>query len=425
MHLDAATFALLRLTLIDNVGPATISRLLARAGSPEAALHLSAAEIDATRPKGARGGASGESIVGGIRESQARAEDEVARADKHRVRLVGIHDPAYPALLKEIPDAPPILYYKGALDAVSGPSSGFGVGIVGSRSCTTYGLEQTTRFAGALARSGLIIISGGARGIDTAAHRAALMHKGRTIAVMGCGLGHTYPPENQELFDRICEPVREGAAGDDVGSAPGAIVSELPIDTPPDSRNFPRRNRIISGLSLGVLVIEAARKSGALITAKIAAEEHGREVCVVPGRVDSPSSEGSNDLLKSGGAAFVTEPGDVIAMLESAARHQHAGTHEARFQPLVTADESLFGSAPNTRAAARSSDRAEPGAARPISIGNPEQMKILEALDRERTADELADAIGIDIVKLRSQLTLLEIAGRIRRTGSRFERTRS
>ena len=419
MPIDPPTLALLRLTLIENVGPATIARLLARAGSPEAALQLSAAEIDAARPKGSRGGASGSSIAAGIRESQSRADDELARADKLNIRLIGIHDPAYPVLLREIPDAPPILYYKGSLDAVGGSTPGFGVGIVGSRSCTTYGLEQTTRFAAALARSGLVIISGGARGIDTAAHRAALMHHGRTVAVMGCGLGHTYPPENQELFERICSPSGNPDAG-----TPGAIISELPIDTPPDSRNFPRRNRIISGLSLGVLVIEAARKSGALITAKIAAEEHGREVCVVPGRVDSASSEGSNDLLKAGGAAFVTEPGDVIALLESAARHQHAGTHAARFQPLVSADDSLFGSAPNMRASTRA---RQPDAVRdstPISIGNPEQVKILEALDTERTADELADAVGVDIVKLRSQLTLLEIAGRVRRHGSRFSRVR-
>ena len=418
MHVDAATLALLRLTLIENVGPATIARLLARAGSPEAALHLSAAEMDATRPKGSRGGATGESIVAGIRDSQARAEDELARAEKHGVRLVGIHDPAYPVLLRAIPDAPPILYYKGTLDPVAGSTPGFGVGIVGSRSCTTYGLEQTTRFAGALARSGLVIVSGGARGIDTAAHRAALMHQGRTIAVMGCGLGHTYPHENQELFERICTPGCDAAGT----VTPGAILSELPIDTAPDARNFPRRNRIISGLSLGVLVIEAARKSGALITAKIAAEEHGREVCVVPGRVDSPSSEGSNDLLKVGGAAFVTEPGDVIALLESAARHQHAGTYAARFQPLVSADESLFGAAPNTRGSAALRAASAPAEATPVSIGNPEQVKILAALATERTADELADAVGLDIVKLRSQLTLLEIAGRVRRSGSRFAR---
>lgn len=424
MHVDAATLALLRLTLIENVGPATIARLLARAGSPEAALQLSAAEIDATRPKGSRGGASGEAIVAGIRHSHSLAEEELARADKHRVRLVGIHDPGYPQLLREIPDAPPILYYKGSLDAVAGPSAGFGVGIVGSRSCTTYGLEQTTRFAAALARSGLVIVSGGARGIDTAAHRAALMHQGRTIAVMGCGLGHTYPPENQELFERICTPIGNASDPESPGVIPGAIVSELPIDTPPDSRNFPRRNRIISGLSLGVLVIEAARKSGALITAKIAAEEHGREVCVVPGRVDSPSSEGSNDLLKVGGAAFVTEPGDVIALLESAARHQHGGTHAARFQPLVDADNTLFGSAPNRRAAPRVHTPTAAPDATPVSIGNPEQVKILAALETERTADELAGAIDLDIVKLRSQLTLLEIAGRVRRHGSRFTRVR-
>lgn len=385
MEIPAPTLALLRLTLVDGLGPATIAKLVGLAGSAEDALELSPAQIGLCKV-GAQRAAK---MAADIRESKSAAEDEISRAESLGVSIVSLADERYPALLRQVPDAPPILYYKGSLVP---ESDRFSVAIVGSRRCTAYGLEQTTRFAGTLARAGMTIVSGGARGIDTAAHRAVLMSKGRTIAVLGCGLAHAYPPENAELFEQIAEI-------DENGGSPGAVVSELPLQTVPDRQNFPRRNRIISGLSLGVLVIEAAKGSGALITAQQAVEEHGREVFVVPGRVDSAASEGSNELLKSGGAAMVTEPGDVVALLESPARHLFAGTHAARFGPADS--------------------EAEPSIKVPVP---PEQERILTALDTERSADELVELTGLAPASLRSQLTLLEISKRVRRVGTRFAR---
>jgi len=384
MAISSPTLAFLRLTLVDGLGPATIGKLVSLAGSPEAALELSPSQIGMCKV-GAQRAAR---MAADIRESKRFAEDEIARAQSLGASIVSVADDHYPSLLMQVPDAPPILYYKGTLVP---DSDRFALAIVGSRRCTAYGLEQTTRFAGTLARAGITVVSGGARGIDTAAHRAVLMSKGRTIAVLGCGLAHAYPPENAELFEQISEI-------DENGNSHGAVVSELPLQTVPDKQNFPRRNRIISGMSLGVLVIEAAKGSGALITAEQATEEHGREVFAIPGRVDSPASEGSNLLLKSGGAAMVTDPGDVVSLLESPARHLFSGTHAARFSP---------------------NESAPPKPAAPIA---PDQERILSALDTERSADELVEITGLAPASLRSHLTLLEISKRVTRVGPRFAR---
>ncbi len=392
--MDQTTFDILRLTLTPGLGPILIARMLEKFGSAKAAIAASSAQIETIRGIGRT---SAPKVAAGIQGSEPLAAAEAALAEKLGVQLLAYGSPGYPSLLAETPDAPPILYVRGQILA-DGPDQ-FAVGIVGSRECSAYGLEQSNRFAGVLARAGLTILSGGARGIDTAAHRGALTSGGRTIAVLGCGLAHCYPPENDKLFEQI--------------AANGAVISELPLATAPQADNFPARNRIISGLSLGVLVVEAGQRSGALITARVAVEEHGREVMALPGRVDSPSSRGTLDLIKKGGAHLVTDPGDVIALLESQARHQHQGTHAARFARPAT--DGLF-------------EDAEEAPAEPVTLAAPPlpdiHRAILEALSEPRTLDELCESTGLEPGRARTEVTLLEVQKRVARSGSRLVRTK-
>ncbi|MGD9688121.1 MAG: DNA-processing protein DprA [Phycisphaerales bacterium] len=408
--------SLLALSLTPGLGPVLIARLLESFRSPEVALGASLAALKTIR---GIGDAKARAIFESLRDAAARADRELALAEKLGVSLIPLGDPTYPPLLAQTPGAPTILYVRGTLHAATHPNQTdpeppadrYPIAIVGSRSCTHYGVEQAERFAGHLAASGLTIVSGGARGIDTAAHRSALRNNGRTICVLGCGLAHTYPEENAELFARIAD-------------GRGAIVSELPLETAPSSENFPARNRIIAGLSLGVLVIEAGRGSGALITARVAAEDHGREVFALPGRVDSPASQGSLDLLKDGGALLVTEPADVLSLLESPARHLHADTHAARYagrgsdttSPHTPTD--LF--SPDT-VAPRATPVLEP-APRLARALSPSQSRILAALAEPLTADELCAATGLDPSAVRSDLTFLELDRRVSRAGSRLRR---
>lgn len=197
------------------------------------------------------------------------------------IKVVTLLDDSYPTNLKTIFDPPPVLYYRGDLLATDSLS----VGIVGARRATPYGREVAHKFARDLVRSGITVVSGLARGVDSAAHRGALAGKGRTLAVLGCGLNVVYPPENSRLYDQV--------------AAQGAVLTEFPLDTAPEARNFPRRNRIISGLSRAVVVVEAAVTSGSLITADFALEQ-GREVFAVPGPITSSLSKGTNNLIFQG-----------------------------------------------------------------------------------------------------------------------------
>lgn len=390
---------MLRLTLAPGVGPVLLGRMLERFGSPQGVIAASATELETIRGIGP---AKSASIVRSINEAGAAVEAEIVRVEDAGVRLVALGSADYPPLLARIPDPPPLIYVRGALYPQR--EDRFPLAIAGSRQCTTYGIEQAGRFARAAAGAGLTVVSGGARGVDTAAHRGAIDGGGRTIAVLGCGLAHYYPPENSSLFDRI---ISEGR---------GAVISELPMTTPPKSENFPARNRIISGLALGVLIIEAGEGSGALITARLAADEHGREVMVLPGRVDSPSSRGSNGILKEGCGMLVTEPGDVLQLLESAARHQHLGTHEARFTPLPHA-----GARPG-------SPEHDLGQIELFDGGLPTteaQRKVLSALDMPRTADQLVSLTALNPGVLRAELTVLEMQRRVVRRGSAFERVQA
>lgn len=392
----------LALVLCPGVGPVLCQRLIEFFGSPEAAQRVSSSTLQ--RVKGI-GHAKARAIADGLRESGERAQRELDLADSLGVRIIARGESDYPPLLDQIPSAPAVIYVRGMLEANG--ADRFAVAMVGSRRCSSYGIEQSERFAGVLAGAGLTIVSGGARGIDAAAHRGALKAGGRTAAVLGCGLARVYPPEHESLFASIA------AEGN------GAVISELPLETEPTAENFPSRNRIISGLSLGVLVVEAGARSGALITARQAVEDHGREVMALPGRVDMVSCRGSLALLKSGSAAMVTEPGDVIELLDSPAHHHHGGTFAARYRG--GADAAL----PQVDDTGEVNDAAHgPGLERPESVlaeaGSPEAA-VLACLDRPRTLDEVSLACGLDAASVRSALTILEIQGRVRRAGSRIE----
>lgn len=222
----------------------------------------------------------------------ARAERELALCQRLGFTVLTRVDPAYPELLERIADPPGALYLRGAFT----PADALALAIVGSRRATPYGLQMAERLASELARRGLVVVSGLARGIDAAAHRATLESGGRTLAVLGSGIDVTYPPEHRALAERI--------------AASGALISEQPLGTPPFAANFPRRNRILSGLALGTLVVEATGKSGSLITAGHAVDQD-RDVFAVPGAVGAPGSEGTHRLIQQG-AKLVTCAEDVI-----------------------------------------------------------------------------------------------------------------
>lgn len=222
-------------------------------------------------------------------------EQELRLIAKHNIDVITLDDIAYPANLKEITDAPAVLYVRGSLlktDTLS-------LAVVGSRLASVYGMTTAGEFAGALSELGFTVVSGMARGIDTSAHQGCLRSKGRTLAVLGCGLSNIYPPENDKLMEMI--------------AANGAVVSEFPMTTPPMAKNFPQRNRVISGISLGVLVIEASKQSGALITSRFALEQ-GREVFALPGRVKDPNASGTHRLIQQG-AKLVTCIEDILEEL--------------------------------------------------------------------------------------------------------------
>ncbi len=280
----------LRLIRAEGVGPKAFKRLLERFGSVDRALGAPVAQLAKIERISDK---SAEQIA--VSRDKFDVDAELELAEKLGVWLINLEDTRYPTLLKRIYDPPPVLYIKGTLDK----SDNLAVAIVGSRRCSIYGREQASRFAHMLTAAGFTIVSGMARGIDTAAHHGALSADGRTIAVQGCGLAKIFPPENEKLFKLI--------------SQSGVCISELPLNYEPLSENFPPRNRIIAGLSLATIVVEAANRSGALITAN-AALEYNREVMAVPGKIDSPLSKGSHRLLKQG-ARLIESVEDIMEAL--------------------------------------------------------------------------------------------------------------
>src|SRR5882724_10631859 len=278
------------LNMTPGVGPRVTARLLEHFGSAEAIFDAPRRDLALLRlpPETIECLAS--------RELHARAEAEIERVRKLGGDILVLDDGVYPTLLRETYDPPVVLYVKGAWsECLERPC----VAIVGSRRCSTYGQNAALMLSRELARRGVTIISGLARGIDAAAHRGALEAGGRTVAVMGTGLDQIYPRDHNKLVDEIL------ASG-------GALVSEFPLATPPAPQNFPYRNRVISGLSLGVLLIEAAENSGSLITARLAMEQN-REVWAVPGNITSRNSFGTNYLIKGAGAKLVQQWQDVVS----------------------------------------------------------------------------------------------------------------
>lgn len=280
----------LRLSLVQGVGPRIRQALLERFGSAAAVLSAAPSElgeVPGVGPKLTR------SIVAARDGSDA--EEELAVCRSHGVKVLTEADEEYPRLLQEIHDPPGVLFVRGDLRA----QDGLAVAIVGTRHATRYGLQQAERLAASLARAGLTIVSGLARGIDAAAHRGALAAGGRTVAVLGSGVLNVYPPEHVKLADEV--------------ALCGAVLSEAPARAQPRSGMFPQRNRIISGLSLGALIVEAGDRSGALITARHAMEQ-GREVFAVPGRVDGRTARGCHRLIRDG-AKLVETADDVLEEL--------------------------------------------------------------------------------------------------------------
>ncbi|MEJ2639228.1 MAG: DNA-processing protein DprA [Desulfosarcinaceae bacterium] len=271
---------------VPGVGNRLFKRLLDRFGSPQAALAASHDALTAVAGISPR-------IATAIHRQRApdEARRELDLAARHGFRIITMADTAFPALLLQIPDPPPLLYVNGRIhpDALH-------IAMVGSRSATRYGLEAAHRIARGLAETGVGVVSGMARGIDGYAHEGALAADGYTVAVLGSGLLTIYPREHQRLYERI--------------AATGAVISELPLNSRPEGRHFPARNRIISGMAVGVVIVEAARRSGSLITARLAAEQN-REVFALPGSIRSRQSQGTHALIKQG-AKLVETAADVL-----------------------------------------------------------------------------------------------------------------
>jgi DNA processing protein len=272
----------LALALTPGLGPTRIKKLIDHYGTAERVFHASLTELEATGMRAV----SAQSIATG--KSLELAEQECAKAAEAGARVISLSDSEYPARLKEIYDPPVILFVKGSVEVLAQP----GIAMVGTRHPTPYGSGMAERLSTDLAARGLVIISGLARGIDTASHRGAIVVKGKTIAVLGTGIDVMYPKENTRLAEQIV------ALG-------GALISEFPVGTHPAPQNFPIRNRIISGMSVGVLVVEAAEYSGTRITSRCALEQN-RDVYAVPGNVTNKNSWGPNTLIKQGAKLVAT-----------------------------------------------------------------------------------------------------------------------
>lgn len=364
--------AFIALNRVSGLGAITVRRMIEAWGSAAAIFRVD--ERDLLRIQGV-----GAERAQAFRRDleQARFDDEVALADARDVRLVTWADADYPALLKTIVDPPLVLYVKGSVAALSGPS----VALIGTRHPTVYGREMAQRLAFQLAGAGYVVVSGLARGIDTEAHRGALQADGRTAAIVGGALDCLYPKENEALAQEMAEKQ-------------GAVASEYPFGRQPDRQTFPMRNRIVSGLARGVVVVEAPLGSGTLITVDQALDQ-GRAVMAVPGRADSPASQGCHRLLRSG-ARLVTSAEEVIEELQE-------------LLP-TTAGRAAAQPAPHA-----SGTVGPPDAAAPVAPATPEERRVLERLGAEPVhVDTVIRESGLPAGTVNAVLVGLQIKHRVK-----------
>lgn len=425
---DEETRALLALRLVPGLGPRLTRALVEHFGSARAILQARAEQLSQVRRLPQKVAAAlARAIV------EAPLEQELADVTDVGARIVPWHSADYPQLLRQLPDAPPILYMRGVL-LPNEPC----IAVVGSRLCTNYGRRITERLVAGLVQAGYTIVSGLARGIDAIAHRTALANSGRTVAVFAGGLLCVYPPEHRDLAEEIAQH--------------GALLSEQPMRMPPERTMFPARNRLISGLCQGVVIVEAGERSGALITARHAVEQ-GREVFVVPGPVDSPTAGGIVHLLRQGAYA-VRNATEIIAVLRgergeqstphstplrrskvgsagpsaspflsSAAGYPVFSAEPSHADPSGAASESLVANAQSAQTP--SAGCCEPRRAVIWSAGTPDYVrKLYEALGYDpQDADFLAEQTGLSAQDLARAVVQLELQGLLRRLpGNRLAR---
>ena len=365
------------LTSVEGVGSVAFRNLLSVYGSPRRVFEAALPELE-------QAAGLNHKTARNIKEFRGweRARAELARAEREGVSIVTCRDPAYPERLRRIYDPPPLLYIKGRLDAAEIP-----VAVVGSRNASPYGRYVTERLCRELPQRGVTVVSGLARGIDTCAHRGALAGRGRTIAVMGCGIDVVYPPENRKLHGEI--------------ASSGAVVTEFPFGTEPDRPHFPARNRIISGLSLGVLIVEAGEKSGSLITARCALDQN-REVFAVPGSIDLPGSRGVNRLLRQG-AKLVENVEDILEEILPQIERPTAARPDATEEIPARAEGAPAGT---------------PGLE---ALTDQESRLLRFVTETPQDADTLINRTGLAAAEALSLLLSLELKGYIRQLpGKRF-----
>jgi DNA processing protein len=344
--------------LVKRIGPAKVQALLSYYGDIQAAWEADPSKLDQLGlDKKAK-----ENLI------HARAtldlDQELEKVQSKNIKLLTWNSPDYPSYLREVDGPPPLLYVVGGLEDIDR----WAVAVVGTRRVTPYGRQITQEIVSGLVRSGVTIVSGLARGIDAIAHKTALKQGGRTIAVLGSGPDNVYPPEHRDLAKQIVR-------------GHGAVISEYPLGTKPEAKNFPPRNRIISGLSLGVVVIEAGERSGARISAEYALNQ-GREVFAVPGNVNSPASRGTNRLIQRGEAKLITNADDVLEELNLSMVFEHTAVQKAL---------------PETK----------------------EEAALFEYLSGEPVhVDALIRATGLSSQEVSSTLTLLELKGIVRQVGA-------